>query len=82
MERKVKIAAKAQTTRLQQITPTYRYLDCNNENRPAYTVQAVAVTVLSALTFTDPHSGWVSKIAMLIALVACDYSIYKRIASS
>jgi hypothetical protein len=49
---------------------------------PAYIVQAVAVTVLSALTFTDPHSGWVSKIAMMIALVACGYGIYKRIASS
>jgi hypothetical protein len=37
---------------------------------PAYIVQAVAVTVLSALTFTDPHSGWVSKIAMSQQLIA------------
>jgi hypothetical protein len=50
--------------------------------RPAYIIEAVAMIVLTALVFTNPHSGRVSEIAMLFVLVACGYGMYKRIASS
>jgi hypothetical protein len=64
---------KPRTTRLQQITKTYQCLDC--------IIEAVAMIVFTAIVFTNPQSGWVVKILLLIGLAAGFYSMYKQMTS-